>query len=185
VAGTSGTYTGPVSTFTVTVPAASEIFAGKSDADQYNGVAYLVFYNLSGSGGSPNVNSFVRIVVSATTKPSKNQNPVIASINMNDSPMATAVALPGSAVNLSSVSAAGSAETYLYELPSGAQVPKLENLVNTWFVSDGTMEYQRTFSNAEDSWSPPSSHPAGRGSVIVVVTRDGRDGAAYQKIDLD
>ncbi len=182
--GASQTYTGPVATFSLTMPDASVIFAGRSDADQYNGVAYLVFYSISVPNG-PSINSFLRVIVSSSSKTQKNRNPVIASLDLNDSPITGIIPLPASAVNFRVTSPASSAETYETMNNDGTLRTQTEELVNTWFFTDGDFDFERTLGNSENSWGPPAAKPSNRGSIIFVVTRDGRGGAAFQAIEMN
>jgi hypothetical protein len=183
-AGVSRTYTGPVASFSLTMPDAETLFANRSDADQYNGVAYLVFYSISVPDG-PSVNSFLRVFITPGSKTPKNQNPVIASVDLNDVPVSGVIPVPTSSVNFRVTSPASSAETYQVMNTDGSFTTRTEELVTTWFVSDGLFDFIRTIGDSENSWAPPESRPANRGIVILVVTRDGRGGAAFQKLELN
>ena len=182
--GTSLTYTDLVTSFTLTVPDESAMFAGRSPADQYDGVIYLVQYNVWIPNG-PAINSFLRVFVSTTAKTQKNQNPSIASVDLNGSPVPNTIPMPTSASNFRVVSPASSSETYQVMQFDGSFLTRTEEMLNTWFVSDGTFDYNRTTGTTENLWSPPGSKPAGRGVVLLVVTRDGRGGAAFQKIEMN
>lgn len=182
--GDSRTYTGPVSSFTLAMPAAETIFAGRSDREQYNGIAYLVFYSISVPDG-PSVNSFLRVFVTSSAKASKNQNPEITSIDLNDSPVTGIIAMPATASDFRVTSPAASAETFQVVQNDGSLKTRTEELINTWFISDGTLDFMRTLGNTENSWTPPDSKPSARGMIILIVTRDGRGGAAFQKIEMN
>lgn len=183
-AGASRTYTGPVTPFSLTMPDANTIFANRSLMDQYNGVIYLVQYNISVPNG-PAINSFLRIFVSTSSKPQKNQNPSIASIDLNDSPVSGSIPIPTSDSNFRVISPVSSSETYQVMQSDGSFLTRTEDMLNTWFVSDGEFDFSRTIGSTENLWAPPGSKPAGRGVVILVVTRDGRGGAVYQKIEMN
>jgi hypothetical protein len=182
--GASMTYTGPVSSFSLTMPDAATIFNGINSVDQYNGVAYLVFYTISVPNG-PSVISFLRVTVSSSNKTQKNQNPVMSSVDINDSPVTGILPMPTSSVNLSVNYPPSSAETYSTMQPDGSFTAQTEELISTWFISDGSLDTYRTIGETEDSWTPPQPQPVGRGSVILVVTRDGRGGGAYQEVELN
>ncbi len=182
--GASQTYTGPVSSFTLTMPDAATIFAGRSSTDQYNGVAYLVFYSISVPNG-PTVNSFLRVIISSASKTQKNQDPVMSSVDINDSPITGIIPMPASSANFRVTYPPSSAETYQSMLQDGSVTTQTEELISTWFISDGAFDSSRTIGNTEDSWTPPDSKPVGRGGVIFVVTRDGRGGAAFQKVEMN
>jgi hypothetical protein len=182
--GASLTYTDMVTSFPLTMPDESTMFAGRSLADQYNGVIYLVQYNISVPNG-PAINSFLRVFVSTTAKPQKNQNPSIASVDLNDSPVPASITMPASPSNFRVTFPASSTETYQVMQNDGSFLTRTEEMLDTWFVSDGTFDYSRTTGSAENLWTPPGSKPAGRGIVLVVVTRDGRGGATFQKIEMN
>jgi hypothetical protein len=184
-AGASQTYTGPVASFSLTMPDANTIFANRSPADLYNGVIYLVQYNISVPNG-PAINSFLRVFVSdATTKTQKNQNPSITSVDLNDSPIPDTITMPTSGSNFRVISPASSSETYQIMQNDGSSLTRTEEMLNTWFVSDGEFDFSRTTGSTENLWTPPGSKPSNRGMVILVVTRDGRGGSVFQKIEMN
>jgi hypothetical protein len=182
--GVSLTYTGPVPSFSLTMPDAGTIFAGRSSTDQYNGVAYLVFYTISAPDG-PSVKSFLRVIVSAGDKPQKNQNPAISSVDLKDIPITGMFSLPGAAADFRVTFPASSAETYQSMRRDGSLTTHTEEMITTWFVSDGEFDFSRTIGASENTWTPPKAGPEGRGVVLVVVTRDERGGAAFQKIEMN
>lgn len=183
-AGASQTYTGPVTPFSLTMPDAGIIFANRSIVDQYNGVIYLVQYNISVPNG-PAISSFLRVFVSSTSKPQKDQNPSIASVDLNDSPIPDTIPMPTSESNFRVVSPASSSETYQVMQYDGSFLTRAEEMLNTWFVSDGEFDYSRTIGSTGNLWAPPGSKPSNRGMVILSVTRDGRGGSAFHKIEMN
>ena len=184
-AGAGNTFTDAVAPFAVIVPAAPTIFASANPVQQFNGINYLVFYTLSIPGGGASVSSFVRVIVTAASKVTKNADPTITSVNLNDSPIASPITMPTVAGNLSVVSPAGASETYQVMRPDGSLLTLTETLVNTFFISDGSTQFQRTFGSDENLWTPPATKPSTRGGVVIVVTRDGRGGAGFQKIEMN
>jgi hypothetical protein len=182
--GASQTYTGPVTSFSLILPNADAMFASRRAADQYNGVAYLVFYSISVPGG-PSVDSFLRVIVSSSDKTQKNQNPVITSVDLNDNPISGLIPIPVVPSNFRLISPPDSAETFEVMQRDGSFVTNTEELINTWFISDGTLDFSRTIGSSENSWTPPASRPANRGMVMLVVTRDGRGGQAFQKVEMN
>jgi hypothetical protein len=183
-AGASQTYTAPVTPFTLTMPDANTIFANRNVADQYNGVIYLVQYNISVPNG-PAINSFLRVFVSTTSKTQKNQNPSIASVDLNDSSIPDTIPMPASDSNFRAISPESSSETYQVMQFDGSFLTRTEEMLNTWFVSNGEFDFSRTIGSIENHWTPPGSKPSSRGVVILVVTRDGRGGSAFQKIEMN
>ncbi len=182
-AGVSQTFTGPVSSFTLTLPDAATMFVGRRNRDLFNGVAYLVFYNISVTGG-PSVNSFVRVLISDAAKTPKNLNPSSPVIEMNTIPMNDQTTIPTTSVDFRAVSPSDSIETYQFMSPDGSFKTITEELVTTWFVSDGTFDLMRTLGSSETAWTPPDPAPAGRGMVILVVTRDGHGGTSFRKLEM-
>lgn len=188
-AGADSAYTDVVSSFTLTMPDAAVLFAGRTDADRYNGVIYLVQYDIRAANG-PAINSFLRIFVSDATKAQKNLNPA-AAIDLNgsrildESATGSAITMPASAANFRAVSPPGSSESYAVAQPDGSLLTRTEQMLHTWFVTDGEFDYNRTDNGTENKWSPPGARPSGRSAAIVVVTRDGRGGSAYKKIVMD
>ena len=183
-AGASQTYTGPVMPFSLTMPDANTLFANRSVVDQYNGVIYLVQYNISIPDG-PAINAFLRVFVSTTAKAQKNLNPSIASVDLNDSPIPDTIPMPASDSNFRAISPASSSETYQVMQFDGSLLTRTEEMLNTWFVSDGEFDFSRTIGSIENLWTPPGSKPTSRGVVILVITRDGRGGSAFQKIEMN
>ena len=181
-AGASQTYTGPVPTFTLTMPNATTAFNGRSTTDQYNGVNYLVFYQIASSNGTTTVNSFLRVTVSSPTKTQKNLNPTLSSFQINGTTPTGVFTTPTTASNFSLI---GSPESYSIMQNDGNLSPSTEELITTWFLSDGTFDYSRTVANSGNSWTPPAAVPSGRGIVLLTITRDGRNGAVYQKIEMN
>jgi hypothetical protein len=125
------------------------------------------------------------VFITPPDKSLKNGNPEITSIDLNDIPLSGVVPAPTSSANFRATSSAGSTETFQVMQRDGSFTTRTEELVNTWFVSDGTFDFIRTTGNSENSWTPPETKPAGRGMVILVVTRDGRGGAAVRKIEMN
>ncbi|HTG02381.1 MAG TPA: hypothetical protein VK654_17500 [Nitrospirota bacterium] len=188
-AGADATYTDAVSPFTLTMPDSATMFAGRSPADRYNGVIYLVQFNIGITNG-PAINSFLRVFVSdPSVKTSLNQNPT-SSIDLNDTPVLdefttrTTIAMPVTAVNFRATSPASSLETYQYMQPDGTLLTRTEQMLHSWFTTDGEFDYSRTDNGTENKWSS-AAKPSGRSAVIVVITRDGRGGSTFKKIAMN
>ena len=181
----TSTYTGSVASFSIPASVTANILLGRNAAQQYNGVAYLVFYELSVPGTATSVTAFVRVIVTSTLKTIKNLNPVITSMDMNDIAVGTNTSLPVGATNFRITAPDSSAENYFVQQKDGSQTAAQEQLVTTWFISLGSFDFYRTIANGENSWAPPASLPVGHGVVILAVTRDGRGGAAFQKVEFN
>ncbi len=182
-AGTSQTYTGSIASLSITLPQSSIAFAAATPAMQYNGTNYLIFYTLSASAGNSSVRSFVRVTLS--TKTPQNQNPILTSINRNDTPILSIFQTPEASTNFNITIPSSSFETYSILKNDGSLISQTETLSSTWFISDGSFNSDLTIGSDENSWTPPSPKPTSRGSVILVVTTDSRYGAAFQKIEMN
>lgn len=180
-AGASTTYTSPVTTFTITTPPATTIFAQQSAQNQYNGVSYLVVYTVSAASGS-SVTAFKRILVS--TRPTPNQNPAIASINLNDVAITGTPATPTQATNFSAIA---SSPTINYQSMNsdGSFSTQTSTLISTWFITDGSFQFDRTTGSGENSFTPPAAKPTTHNLMFFVITRDGRGGEAFQQIQFN
>lgn len=161
--------TGTPSTGAITVGLAvpAGLLASFSSVSQFNGVAYII--TVKATRGSESVKSFRRILFSTKTP---NANPSIADLFSEG---ATLTSLPTKAVPLS-FTATGSAESFQRLLTDGSTVNETETFETTWFVSDGTIESARTLLGETSAWSPPSSAPVGRSTLVIGVLRDGRGG---------
>lgn len=173
-----GTYTGLAPTITVNVPAAPANYAAATSSEQYNGVPYLVFYTISAPDGS-SVTALKRIIVSSPGKTPKNQNPAISGVTGNGTSLAASNTF-GTSVYTLNISFSVGPETYQTMNPDGSTTTQTESLSTTWFYTDGSTEFDRTYDTDANQWTPPSSHPGGRAAVLVTVTRDNRDGEDYQ-----
>jgi len=174
----SNSYTGSVNTFSVAIPAAALV--GQSSMASYNGVSYLVTYDLVSSDGA-SVSSFKRIVVSSGAKPA-NQNPSVTDILSAGGSLNAASLAPSTVVPMAAVIPASSAETYTYQDSGGSVISATESLLVTWFSNTGDFKYIRTNFLGDANTFTPGSAPVGGHPTFVVVVRDGRGGEAiFQK----
>lgn len=162
-------YTSAVDTITLILPSDAIAFAGRSANEKYNGVAYLVTYEVRAADGTTH-KAFKRILISETSKTAKNQNPTLSDI-LADGTSLTAV--PAGVVQISAQIASWSAETYS-ELGSTGPVAKSEDLITTWFITGGDLLYDRTEPLQSTRWTPPASAPA----LVIGVLRDERGGSS-------
>ncbi len=169
----SNVYSNSVDSFTVPAAQTALIHSGRSAIDTYNGVNYLVVYTISNSSGEI-VKSFRRIVVTDSSKSTKNSNPTTSDLLANGSTLGTLSA--NSSYTLAASYSATSAETYTYKDSSGTLVSATESLLTTWFITDGSMKYYRTSQGDSNTYTTPSSYPSSRKSSVIAVTRDSRGG---------
>jgi hypothetical protein len=171
--GSNNTYTGLAPTFSVSVPNVTL----PTPALQYNGVNYLVIYTISAVDGS-SVTAFKRILVSDPSKTPKNQNPTFTSVSANGINLAASTAFSAATQYLVPTFGVGS-ESYQVMLPDGSLKSYTENVTTTWFISDGSMENDRTFGVDTNQWNP-TGKPQSRDAVMVLVSHDGRGGEGFQ-----
>jgi RNase H-fold protein (predicted Holliday junction resolvase) len=151
-------YTGAGTTFNVTVP--NDVLQRYSAQTQAVGIPYLVTYEIGAADGS-RVQAFKRIIVSPSTKSTKNQNPSTPSILASGVTLST---LPSQKSEMT-VSLAGTVDA---------------TLTTTWFLSDGTFQRYRTSGSDSLSYTPPSELPKDHSVVITIVVRDKYGGASYK-----
>lgn len=155
---------------------------GQSTIKKFNGINYIVSVIIS--AGTDSVRAFKRITVSDSTKTTKNSNPTLnyltrenVQLNNNDSVGSTASTL---LLNVS----AGSYESFTYLDSQGVSKSSTEDLLLTWFYSEGEMYQDRTFGgNLQNIWTPPN--PKVRANVTLsVVAHDERGGTDWVTITL-
>jgi hypothetical protein len=173
-------FTGSAASFTVTIPSAAVMFNQRNSQDQFNGVNYLVSYLLRNSRGE-SVQSFRRIVVSTRPAAEKNQNPVLNEVLANGTALTTTLPAGSSGISITPSFGAITTESYRVQTDAGSYRNENEELVTTWFVTDGTLKYSRSVSSEENIWTPPDSLPTGRDAFLIAVTRDGRGGIAFKR----
>ncbi len=169
-------WTGNADAFVVTIPSALIIFTGRSAAEQFNGVNYLVEYILKNSSGTE-IRSFRRIVVSNKTP--KNTNPVITDIFSNGVTMTT---LPlGLKVNLSSDLGLTSSENYQVQDFNNVVTTANELLSVTWMITDGKTKFFRSDVGQTNEYTGPDAAPTGRSAYVFAIARDNRGGVTVIK----
>ena len=161
----------------VTVPATA--LDGLSATRSYNGINYIVAVTVT--AGSESVMAFKRIVISS--KGIKNANPSITSLTRAGVALNNGDALGGE-TDLTLNVAAGGYESYQYKDASGGLQTSTEDLLITWFHTEGEMDVSRTFGgNQVNHWKPPGVK--GRTNVtLAVVIHDGRGGIDWKQVDL-
>lgn len=172
-------FTGAATAFSVTVPASNIIFAQQSSQNQFNGISYLVTYKITNSSGY-SVKSFKRILVSTRSASEKNNNPNLTSILGNNSALSSS--LPANqSLSLRLNLGTPAAETYSYQKSDGSTETRNEELLTTWFITDGNLKYSRTVGLDTNTWDAPANLPSGRDVFIITVIRDGRGGVSYTR----
>jgi len=172
-------FTGAAASFTVPIPAAGVIFNQRSAQDQFNGISYLVTYMVRNSRGD-NIQSFRRIVVSTKPLAEKNQNPILNDVLANGATLTTT--LPASQkLSLTPSFGATTTESYRVLTDSGSYRTDTEEVVTTWFATDGELKYYRSVASEANIFTAPDSLPAGRDVFLIAVTRDGRGGIAFTR----
>jgi hypothetical protein len=161
-----------------TIPATA--LTGVSTAQAFNGVNYIV--SLTVTAGSETVTAFKRIVVSSKT--TKNSNPSITALTRNGVTLNDGDAVGSGATTLAATIPTSSYENYTF-MDAGLTGHNVsEDLLITWFTTDGTMDTARTFAGKQSNgWTAPS--PKTRTTVqLAVVIHDGRGGIDWKTISL-
>lgn len=171
-------YTAAATTLSATIP--STILASRTAIDQYNGVSYLVTYQLTATGGA-SVKSFRKLTVSLASK-TKNQNPSLTAILASG---ATLAAMPAADVSVSAGYSAGSVEAYSAYKSDGTLQSKTEQLLTTYFITDGSLKYFRTVNSETTTYTPSYPAPTDHQAVMVAVTRDDRGGVDVKIVKLN
>lgn len=176
--GVGESWTGAADTFVVNVPNDTVMFAGRSAAEIFNGVNYLVIYTLTNNSGQ-SVTAFKRIVVSETAKTAKNTNPVTTQVFADGAPL-NAMNW-GARFNLSTDLSMASAENYVVKNAKLESFAKVEDLTTTWFITDGEAKYFRSAGTDSNEFNAPGQAPVGRSFYLIAVSRDDRGGVSFVK----
>lgn len=172
----SQNYTGALQSHTVTLPAASIIYADpttgtlRSSTQMYNGVSYLIFYTITSTTGD-SITAFKRILVS--TRPTKNKNPILPSLS-------TSISLPLTAKNEGSISldtSTDTTESYSSYSKTSELVSRSESELIYWYSTSGTIKYSITTKTDSNTFSPDSSTTSST-TTFVAILKDGRGGSA-------
>lgn len=170
-------FTGVADTVSITIPDQQTMLGSRSAVQQYNGIAYIFEYVLQNSRGEE-IRAIKRIAVSDTSKTSKNANPVISDFLFNGAPVTTT--MPLATTVAASLSFTGTpTESYARMNSSGELTTEAEEVITTWFITDGKMKFQRTIGLEANEYSTPAQNPSGRDSYLIGVSRDGRGGTGY------
>lgn len=172
-------FTGEGTSFAVTAPSSEVIFAQRSAREQWNGIAYLITYEVTNSLGDT-VKAFKRLIISTRDLAQRNSNPVLSDVFADGAAFVSALAF-GKTLTLTPNLGTPGAETYQVMQSDGSLSPRSEELVTTWISSHGTLKYSRTLSNESTFWETPASQPSGVDIYLLALTRDGRGGLAYRK----
>lgn len=167
--------TGAANTFTVDVPA--QILLGRSPQSTYNGISYLVTYRIFADDGSASVSSFKRVIASDPTKTAKNKNPTFAGILGGGTPL---MAWPAAEVEVGASLGASSTESYSEKLSDGSLTPRREEIVTTWFITNGKLKFYRTINAETTLFTPEGGRPTGSTPLLIGVARDERGGVSVR-----
>jgi len=166
-------FTGAAPSFSVTIP--TTILDNRSASEKNNGVAYLVFYSVRAADGTTLLTSYKSIW--ASTRSVKNTSPTLSGVKVDGGAPG---ALPTAKANLSAVFTGDPKESYVSLDRFGVERTREENVVTSWYISEGTLEDPRSYLEEAVEWTPPAAPLADRRSIVVAVTRDGRGGESFQ-----
>jgi hypothetical protein len=166
--------TGQAAPFTVTVP--MDVLNARSLVAQYNGVSYIVIYRMTSADGIIVVSSFKRLPVSLASK-TKNQNPAVSGLLGNGVTLST-VPTAEAAVGISYMASAR--EAYSVMAIDGLLQSASEDLLATYFITDGKLKYIRTVNEQTTQYTPSATISTDHTPLIVAVIRDSRGGIAFK-----
>ena len=201
----SPNYTGSLNPITIDLTLASQSiqsilsasFLALKPYQQYNGINFLIFYTLSPvSDSTQAITTFKRLVVSGSSKASKNQNP--SGLSIQDSTTGIEMtSLPTIQTSLTAYVPASQAENYSEETTSGTFNSKTESIQTEWFftgpsdpecskkkecTSDGYFKLARSIPSEINVFYPPSAAtPTTRGRILVGVVHDSRGGNSVKR----
>jgi hypothetical protein len=177
----SQNFTGSAQSFSVTIPSGAVIFSQRSSVDQYNGVSYLVTYKITNTTGK-SVTAFKRIIVSNKASIDKNTNPTINNILSQGSALANNALPLNGKFSIQVELAASAAQSFPFKLSDESIETRTEDIITTWFISDGSLKYFRSTSQDANEFTAPETLPAGRKSFLFSVSRDSRGGVSVKRI---
>jgi hypothetical protein len=172
-------FTGLATPFSVTAPASSLIFLQRREQDQFNGISYLVTYTVTNSTGVT-VKSFKRLIISTRPLSQKNKNPILSDILGDGLVFSTSFSL-AAAISVAPSFGAVGAETYLVQQADGSQSTRNEEILTTWFITDGELKSYRTTGADSNTWTTPGALVSGRDTFLLALIRDGRGGLSVVK----
>ncbi|MCK6597703.1 MAG: hypothetical protein L6Q37_05005 [Bdellovibrionaceae bacterium] len=174
-------FTGQAPSFSFSIPNSEVIFSSRSAQDQFNGVAYLLTYEVNNTRGEK-VSAYRRILVSNKSSDAKNLNPVVNQIfSQGNALSANAYPLNG-IYTLSLGIDNNSFQSYEVQLTNGDIETRVEELTTTWFITDGSVKYFRSSQLDSNEFTAPETLPSTRKSFLISVTRDSRGGIAIKRI---
>ncbi len=161
----------------VTIPATA--LDNFSTSRAFNGINYIVAVTVT--AGSETIRAFKRIVIS--TNPTKNSNPTISGIIRAGATLANGNSM-GTATDLTADISNASYETYTYKDSGGTSQTSQEDILITWFYTEGSMDVSRTFGrNHLNHWIPPTTKQRTNVTLAIVIN-DGRGGIDWQSVNL-
>lgn len=197
-------YTGSLTPFAVdfsaggstALAAVASAYQNKSTAQKYNGFSLLVFYEIyPASAPSEKVTAFKRIVLSDSSKATKNANPTGLEIRLNGTEITSS--LPTTETELEAYLPSTSAESYSFFTEQSLLISQTENIETTWFFTapadiecsrkeecntDGIFFLSRSRPGELNRFTPPTAAlPTTRGRVLVAVARDDRGGQMVKR----
>ena len=157
-------YTGAMDPITITINNPANLISNFSTQQKFNGVNYLVAFRLS--SGSTVLNAVK--AVSISTRSSYNSNPIISGFEFDGLDLSGSLSKKG---KLKMLFSAGS-EAYQVMRADGTITLKQENLLISWFVSEGKIRPPRIIDTQFSTFYPKSDNAI----TLIGVARDRRGG---------
>lgn len=166
----------PLGTLSVDAFLDATAFSAYSDSTRYNGVSILVVYKVIASDGTQATAS-KSVLVSESTKTSKNVNPSVSAIALDSNAISEFPTASG--ILSASTTSNEASDAYVVKNTDGTPLPFKEELLLTWFLSEGTIKRTHTLGAATNTFTVEPTESAKPAKSIVVVVRDGRGGIDY------
>lgn len=157
-------YTGSMGGYSITISNPASLIEDYSEQQRFNGVNYLVIFQLQQGGET--FRAVKAIPISERT--TANSNPTIQNITFNEAALSNS---PTSQGTLDMTLSAG-AETYEVMRGDGTKTTKTENLLISWFVSKGAVQPARIVESQSSTYYPSEDTSI----TLIGVVRDRRGG---------
>lgn len=160
----ASSYTGPMSSLTITINNPASLISSFSAQLRYNGIPFYVLFTLT--SGSDQLNFVKRLKI--TDRGVLNQNPVIDNVSLGGSPISTAPSSSGSLAL--TFTASGSPESFQEYTSDGSLVTETESYLISWFSSAGKVKPARVLTTQTSQLTTTTQ------AVLIGVVRDRRGG---------
>jgi hypothetical protein len=157
----------------IAIPVPSDILQGRTAAERFNGVGYIVIFSADIDGKE--VTSFRRILVTSRPLAERNKNPAISRLELNGSVLGSNK--PKKNDELSAI--ANAPEAYSVILSDGTTENRTETYRVAWYLSAGTVNKPKARIDVPVEYldDPPADD-----LLVIAVVRDERGGVVVREV---